>query len=341
MTPASVTLLTGFLGAGKTTLLNRILRADHGRRVAVVVNDFGDVSIDAELVVGVEDGAITLANGCICCTIKEDLARAVQDLLKRNEPPQQIVVETSGISEPRNVLFGFRVMESRWPLSIDAVVAVVDAEAFPASGEPHHVLAREQIAVADVILLNKIDLVEPGELERLRARLEGWVPSARIVPAIRAEAPLELLIGVGSSRTQSLLEPENASEHAPHDVPFSTFTYRSDRPLSLESLRGVCTELPKSVFRAKGIVWLAERPDARALLQVVGQRATLGQGREWGEAKPSTTIVFVGDRDGIDRAAVVASFDRCVAAPGWTRPLSGALEWLRARAQGGNPKART
>jgi G3E family GTPase len=325
--PCSVTLLSGFLGAGKTTLLNRILRADHGLRVAVLVNDFGDVSIDAELVVGVEEGAVTLANGCICCTIRDDLTRAIQDLLRRPEPPEHVVVEMSGISEPGSVLFSFRVMERRWPLSIDAVVAVVDAECFPGAEHRHYLLAREQIAVADVLLLNKCDLVGTERLEALRGRLMEYVPSARLVECCYAEAPLELLIGVGSRTTQRLLEPNELSPAAPqHAGAFTTFTYRSEGPLSLERLRQACTELPACVFRAKGIVHLDARPTHRMFLQVVGRRASVSLGDEWGARPPGTTIVFVGDAGGLDADALGAIFDACVTKKkrlGWLRALIG------------------
>lgn len=342
-TVTSVTLLSGFLGAGKTTLLNRILRAEHGRRVAVLVNDFGDVSIDAELVVGVEDGAVTLQNGCICCTIRDDLTVAVRDLLRRPEPPEQIVVEMSGISEPRNVLFSFRVMEQRWPLGLDGVVAVVDAENFPDPGDPHYLLAREQIAVADVVLLNKVDLVDAARLAALRERLIRYVPSARLLSARDADAPLELVIGVGSRATQPLLEPERAGEeHAEHAQAFSTFTYRSERPLALDKLREVCVELPPAVFRAKGFVQLDARPKHRTLLQIVGRRATLKLGEPWPDDAPrQTTIVFVGERGGLDGPALVAAFDACAAGAGarLTRPLRDAAEWLRSH--WAKPKALT
>lgn len=337
--PTSVSLLSGFLGAGKTTLLNRILAADHGRRLAVLVNDFGDVSIDAELVVGVEDGAITLANGCVCCTIKEELTTSVRDLLRRPEPPEHIVVEMSGISEPRSVLFTFRTMERTWPLSIDAVLAVVDAEELPGPGDRHHLLWREQIAVADVVLLNKIDRIGAAELERVRRLIAGYVPDARVVPTEHARAPLELLLGVGSRATQALLEPEG--DHATSGHGFSTFTYRSKDPLALERLRQACLDLHPSVFRAKGWVHLAERPEHRVLLQVVGRRASLSLGEPWGERPRETAIVVVGEADGIDRDAVSQSFDACRATGPSRSVFRGAAEWVRSLGgYWGKPKAR-
>ena len=332
MPPASITLLSGFLGAGKTTLLNRILEVEHGRRVAVLVNDFGDVSIDAQLIVGVEQDTIALANGCICCSVREDLTRSVQTLLRRSDPPEHLVVEMSGVSEPRNVLMSFRLMEQRWPLSIDAVVAVVDAENFPPPGAPTYLLAREQIAVADVILLNKVDLVSGAELDALRRRLTAYVPHARLVQARFGDVPLELLLGVGTRRTQPLLEPETAQPDAA-DHAFSTFTYRSVAPLALEKLRDVCTELPAAVFRAKGIVHLDARPEHETRLQVVGRRATLSLGPSWSGRAPHSTVVLIGPRGELDPGELRRAFDSCRASGGdpLRASFTAAAEWLRSR----------
>jgi G3E family GTPase len=179
----SVTLLTGFLGAGKTTLLNRILRAEHGLRVAVLVNDSGDVSIDSELVVGVEEGAISLANGCICCTIRDDLARAVQDLLRR-----RIRAADRGRNQ-RHRGAGRRAVlvpgDGAALAAVDrrAVVAIVDSENFPDPSHRRFLLAREQVAVADVVLLNKPDLVDARGSKPCAAACASTSPGARVVEA--------------------------------------------------------------------------------------------------------------------------------------------------------------
>lgn len=329
--PVPVTLVAGFLGAGKTTFLNRVLAGEHGRRVAVLVNDFGSVSIDQDLIVASDETSVTLANGCVCCSIRDDLIAAVRDSLRRDPPPEHMVVELSGIADPGSVLRTFALMEKRWPLFVDGVIALVDAEHFPDTGEPHHVLAREQLVLADVVLLNKTDLVPSERVALLRERIVGWVPTARVVETVLGEVPLALCLGFGAEPDhERTLSPERDSEPA-HG--FSTFTYRTPQMLSLEALRATCTELPSSVFRAKGFVYLDARPDHRTVLQIVGRRARIELGEPWGPGAPETVIVFVGSTTGFDPAGLTASFDACAAAAAG-RPvakLSAAIDWVRDR----------
>ncbi|MEZ4227389.1 MAG: GTP-binding protein [Polyangiaceae bacterium] len=321
--PVPCTLLGGFLGAGKTTLLNHIL-THGGQRIAVVVNDFGDVSIDDALIVRRDDTRIVLDNGCICCSVRGDLIEGVRGLLLETPPPQRIVVEMSGIADPGAVTRTFRLMERRWPLQLDGVIAVVDAEHFPEEGAEYYVLARDQLALADLVILNKCDLVAEPELAALESRLRGYVPHARLVRTCRAEVPLQVLLGIGAGRPQG-----DEETHAGHE--FRTHTVRISEALSLEALRRVCTELPASVFRVKGFVFLAERPEQRMVLQIVGRRAQIALDRPWGDEPRQTTLVCVGSRE-LDASALSSLFASTVAGPAPpTAPFTGAVQWLRRR----------
>ena len=195
--PIPVTILTGFLGAGKTTLLNRILHTDHGLKIAVLVNDFGKVNIDAQLVVGVEgESMINLSNGCICCTIRDDLLLAAEQLIARPDPPEYIVVEPSGVSDPVAVAQTFALLRPH--VQVDSIIAVIDCEQLPNLKGRNQLLALEQIGVADIILLNKVDLADPEVVTGMQTWIRRINANARFLETIACNAPLELLLGVGN-----------------------------------------------------------------------------------------------------------------------------------------------
>ena len=181
-----LTVLTGFLGAGKTTLLNRILTGDHGLRVAVLVNDFGSINIDADLVVGVEgDGdIISLANGCVCCNVRDDLVAAVMQVLSRAEQPEYILLEASGVAEPSGIALTFMDDGLRDRIRLDSIMCVVDAEQVFAAPEMMELKLR-QVAFADMLILNKVDLVTREEIERIKAWLDDRFHRYRLVEASR------------------------------------------------------------------------------------------------------------------------------------------------------------
>ncbi|MDR9405063.1 MAG: GTP-binding protein, partial [Halothece sp. Uz-M2-17] len=190
-----VTVLTGYLGAGKTTLLNRILTHEHGKKVAVVVNEFGEVGIDNQLVVNTDEEIFEMNNGCICCTVRGDLIRMIGNLMKRRDKFDHLVIETTGIADPAPVIQTFFMDEDvRAQTNLDAVITLIDAKHIHQHWDAEE--AQEQIAFADVILLNKTDLVSPTELEDLEGRIRGMNAMAKIYRTQDAQVEMDHILGV-------------------------------------------------------------------------------------------------------------------------------------------------
>jgi G3E family GTPase len=301
-----LTILTGFLGAGKTTLLNRILNGRHGLRAAVLVNDFGAINIDTELIVGVEDNAISLANGCVCCQIRDDLIETVEEVINRPENPEYILLEASGVADPSGIAMTFVQPNFRDRIRLDSIISIVDAEQvfdhpeYPGLQE----LKLRQIGFSDLVILNKVDLVDDTRLQQVRDWIDHRLNRVRIVEAVQCD----------NGRNYN-----SARDHG-HD--FSTWSYETDRPLSLEALQQmVKKQLPGNIYRCKGVVYAAEVPERKTVLQVVGRRADVALGEAWGETIPHTQIVAIGAPGSIDPQALTAQFEACItertiAAPG-------------------------
>ncbi|MEM8533391.1 MAG: GTP-binding protein [Chloroflexota bacterium] len=299
-----LTILTGFLGAGKTTLLNRILEENHGLQIAVIVNDFGAINIDAQLIVNVESDTIRLANGCVCCSIRGDLLATVLQLMERPDLPEYILIEASGVAEPAAVAHTFLNPMIRPFIQLDSIVTLVDAE--QVRNQPDYAeLIEDQIMAADIVVINKIDLVT----ENLRTGLREWidllVPNARVLEAMHARVPLELLLGVGPS-----VSHKPHSDHD-HTYTFDTWSYESGRSFALEPLQRTLDTLPPTIFRAKGVLFVAES-QRRIVLQLVGRRATLSRGEPWGDEQPHTQLVMIGSPGACDDESLSRLFDACL-----------------------------
>jgi len=328
-----ITILTGFLGAGKTSVLNHILHAEHGMRIAVLVNDFGALNIDAELIVGVEGESIKLSNGCICCTIRDDLMVETLNLLTQSQPPEYIIIETSGVSDPVAVAMTFREMEFIKAIELDSILTVIDAEQFEDVANDYQGLAIDQIGAADIIILNKVDLVDSAYIEHLKTNvIRRIAKQARIIEANFGKVPLELVIGVGQYDPQKLADKprkdihvheqqddgshthDHAHHHDDHDhtLVFDSWSWQGTQPLSFDRLSHALKNLPRSIYRAKGIIQLAETPHKRLIAQVAGKRITMyGADEGWGQQTPKSNLVFIGEQGGIDTDILQVVFDQC------------------------------
>jgi len=315
-----VTVLTGFLGAGKTTLLNRILTEQHGRKYAVVVNEFGETGIDNDLVVDADEEVFEMNNGCICCTVRGDLIRILGGLMKRADSLDAILVETTGVADPAPVAQTFFVDEDvAEKTRLDAVITLVDAAHCEDQLEHSHE-APEQVAFADIVLLNKTDRVDAATLARIEARLRAMNPYCRIIPTDRCDVPLDQVMGQSAFDLERVLEIEpdflDSDHDHSHDDAVTSVTVQADRPLDPDRFQrwfsALLQEHGQDILRSKGILDL-NGESQRYVVQGVHMLMESDFMGPWpaGEARRSR-LVFIGR--GLEQLDLEKGFAACQAA---------------------------
>ena len=309
-----VTVLTGFLGAGKTTLLNRILTAEHGRRVAVIVNEFGEVGIDHHLLISSEQEIVEMSNGCICCTVRGDLLRSLFQLLEHRSKFDTLMIETTGLADPAPVVQTFFVDERiKAQFQLNGVVTVVDSKHI-AQQIDNSTEAREQIAFADLVLLNKLDLISPEDLQELEYKIKNLNRAARIYQTRNSDVEIAKVLDLRSLEIEARAQ-EHDDEHK-HTQDISTVSIVTPGDLDGVKLsqwfRQLLAEFGQSIMRMKGILNLRNDPD-QFVFQGVHLLLEGRPGRAWAEGEERTNrLVFIGRN--LDGEKITNGFQACLTA---------------------------
>ncbi|MBE9058462.1 GTP-binding protein [Sphaerospermopsis sp. LEGE 08334] len=328
-----VTIITGFLGSGKTTLLNQILQNKQDLKVAVLVNEFGDINIDSQLLVSVDQDMVELSNGCICCTINDGLVDAVYRVLEREERIDYLVIETTGVADPLPIILTFLGTELRDLTNLDSIITVVDAETF----DQRHFeseAALQQITYGDIVLLNKTDLVELDKLQEIEDFIHDVKQGARILHTQFGKVPLPLILGVGLTPKDEYIiddvEDTHEHEHHHHDHEhhhhdhehhehhhhshhlendgFVSISFQADRPFEVNKFENfLVEEMPQDVFRAKGILWFSDS-ELRHIFQLSGPRYSLNAD-DW-KTEPKNQVVFIGRK--LDKTEIYTKLNNCL-----------------------------
>jgi G3E family GTPase len=340
-----VTIITGFLGSGKTTLLNHILTNQEGIKTAVLVNEFGEIGIDNELIVATDESMVELNNGCICCTINEDLVNAVYKVLEREDKIDYLVVETTGLADPLPVALTFLGTELRDMTRLDSIITMVDCANFSLDLFNSQA-AYSQIQYGDVIVLNKTDLVDEADVDALEVRVRDIKKDARILRTQKSQVALPLILSVGLFESDQYFDEteshhhdrehehehhhEHEHEHHHHhdrdqdrhhhshhleNDGFTSLSFQSDKPLAIRKFQYFLdNQLPENVFRAKGILWFDESPK-RHIFHLSGKRFTI-EDDEWkGEKK--NQLVLIGQD--LDHETLNEQLENCLCLPSTNR----------------------
>ena len=337
-----VSIITGFLGSGKTTLLNHILTQQQGLKTAVLVNEFGEIGIDNELIISSDDDIVELNNGCICCTINDDLVKTVHKILERKEKLDYLIVETTGVADPLPVAVTFLSTELRGKTRLDSIITMVDCDNFYAEAKENSTVAYQQIAYGDIILLNKTDLVESGTVDRIEEQIRQHRGDAKVIRTIKGEVSLALILSVGLFESDRYFQEEIGHSHHhkhEHDHPghghnehehnhhehghnhehhhhsdhldedgFTSLSFETEQPLDVRKFQNFLdNQLPESVFRAKGILWFHESP-ARHIFHLSGKRFGI-EDDEW-KGMPKNQLVFIGQN--LEQEKLKELLENCV-----------------------------
>jgi G3E family GTPase len=310
-----VSVLAGFLGAGKTTLLNYILKEQSDYRFGVIINEVGEIGIDGKLVETQAEDVVEMRNGCICCTVRKDLVKGIQKLLKK-EHLDYVLIETTGVADPGPVAQTFlNIPQLQEFARLDSIITVVDAEHLEGQLREADV-AREQIVLADFILLNKVDLISPERLARVEQSILALNPHARIFRTVHSRLNLGELLDVNAFDLDRRLvaDPkflDELKENYHSDI--TSFSFHFDRPFAIERLEAELQELSEKarVYRSKGFLWIEGTP-RRAVFHGVNNRFTLYWDRLWEkEESRSSQLVFIG-KD-LNRSQIEQTLERSVA----------------------------
>jgi cobalamin biosynthesis protein CobW len=338
MSKVPTTVITGFLGAGKTTLIRHLLQNAKGRRLALIVNEFGDVGVDGELLRGCndeacpEDDIVELANGCICCTVADDFLPTMMKLLDRPNPPEHIIIETSGLALPKPLVKAFQWPDIRTRATVDGVVALIDADAVAAGrfatdeaalalaraadpsldhDSPLEELYEDQLACADLVILNKSDLVDGETLARIEADISGDTRGGvKIIRADHGAVDAAVLLGLFAGAEDDLeARPSHHDADPDHDHDdFDSFVVKRGAVETVAPLLAAMSALiaEHDVLRIKGMVAVAGRP-ARLVIQAVGPRIQHYYDRAWAPGEVQQSQLVVIGQQGLDRAAIEAA----------------------------------
>lgn len=314
-----VTVITGYLGSGKTTLLNHILTRQQGKKVAVIVNEFGEVGIDGQLIENDEDEQlIEFNNGCLCCTVRGDLIETIGRLREKSDQLDAIMIETTGLADPAPVASTFFVSdEVRNDTRLDAFVTVVDAVNVEKNLE-QSVEAQEQVAFADIILVNKTDLVDEAALQRVERRIRTLNPMARFLRSAHSQVDLAQVLNVNAFQLEAKLavDPEFLNDHEhEHDPAITSVVLHEDRPIDMNRFMSWMGPLLQQegdrYLRTKG-VFHAHGFDERVVFQSVRMLTSMARFNSWSAGEARRTEYVVIGRD-LDKARLAAGLTACVA----------------------------